>query len=445
MPIRGLRGTGADLLVVGLGLLYVAAAFVVGAVLTDAGRPISAPMPPLLAWWRPHLVPATPLALAIAVAVVAYGPRLAEWLSWGKLLSLAWLTSCAWVMALVLVETEGWAEFTERLTTRGEYLYNVPDAPGWSRLLPGFTDRIAPGPDAYTTHVAGHPPGAFGFFVLLDRIGLAGGTWAALVCVGIGTSAVVAVAVTLRAVDSERMARRAVPFLMVVPAAIWIGVSADAMFLGVSAWAVALLAVAVGRDGWSSYVAAVGSGLLFGATIYLSYGLLLVGAVAAAVLLASLRERAGPAVRSAIVILAVIGVVVVLVTVGGFVWWEAYDQLLIRYYAGVGGVRPYGYWVWANVGALLVCTGPVVVAGVRRAVLSWRTSGVAAVGLGAVVAVSAATLSGLSKAEVERIWLPFAIWLVAACALLPARRHRSWLGVQAAAALVVQHLLALNW
>ena len=63
----------------------------------------------------------------------------------------------------------------------------------------------------------------------------------------------------------------------------------------------------------------------------------------------------------------------------------------------------------------------------------------------AVLAVLAADLSGLSKAEVERIWLPFAVWLVAAAALLPARQIRWWLGAQAVIALAVNHLLLTTW
>jgi hypothetical protein len=57
----------------------------------------------------------------------------------------------------------------------------------------------------------------------------------------------------------------------------------------------------------------------------------------------------------------------------------------------------------------------------------------------------AADLSGLSKAEVERIWLPFAVWLIAGAALLPARDRRGWLAAQAAAALLVNHLLFTTW
>ncbi|MGW1450396.1 hypothetical protein ACWCO3_19240, partial [Micromonospora sp. NPDC002411] len=59
----------------------------------------------------------------------------------------------------------------------------------------------------------------------------------------------------------------------------------------------------------------------------------------------------------------------------------------------------------------------------------------------AAVAVLAADLSGLSKAEVERIWLPFAVWLLVATAHLPRGHQRWWLAGQAATALAVNHLL----
>ncbi len=51
----------------------------------------------------------------------------------------------------------------------------------------------------------------------------------------------------------------------------------------------------------------------------------------------------------------------------------------------------------------------------------------------------------LSKAETERIWLPFTVWLTAAGALLPARSHRWWLGVNVIGALLLNHLILTNW
>jgi methylthioxylose transferase len=61
------------------------------------------------------------------------------------------------------------------------------------------------------------------------------------------------------------------------------------------------------------------------------------------------------------------------------------------------------------------------------------------------IAVLVADVSGLSKAEVERIWLPFAVWLIAAAGLLPTRQARWWLAGQAAVALAVNHLLLTTW
>jgi hypothetical protein len=70
---------------------------------------------------------------------------------------------------------------------------------------------------------------------------------------------------------------------------------------------------------------------------------------------------------------------------------------------------------------------------------------VAAVALAAaaLAAVLVADVSGMSKAEVERIWLPFAVWLAGPCALLP--RTRCWLAAQAVLALAVNHLLLTVW
>jgi hypothetical protein len=61
----------------------------------------------------------------------------------------------------------------------------------------------------------------------------------------------------------------------------------------------------------------------------------------------------------------------------------------------------------------------------------------------ALLALLAADLSGMSKAETERIWLPFALWLLPACAFLP--RPRVWLAAQAVLALLLNHLLLTGW
>jgi hypothetical protein len=51
----------------------------------------------------------------------------------------------------------------------------------------------------------------------------------------------------------------------------------------------------------------------------------------------------------------------------------------------------------------------------------------------------------MSKAETERIWLPFTLWLPAAAAFLPRRDARWWLAAQVAAGLLLNHLLHTVW
>jgi hypothetical protein len=59
--------------------------------------------------------------------------------------------------------------------------------------------------------------------------------------------------------------------------------------------------------------------------------------------------------------------------------------------------------------------------------------------------VLVATLSGLSKAEVERIWMPFGAWVAVAAVALPRLSLRGWLTAQVVTAIVVNHLLWTFW
>lgn len=454
-----------DIGVLTAGVALIAVAIVVGAVLVSRGVPVLAGLPPLVGHWRPHVGPGTVPAVVLAVLLVGNGPALAARLRWLGLLGAAWAATVAWTLALALVD--GWATgVSGRLATPYEYLSALPSLPAWGELLRTFTDRIpADAPGSWSTHVAGHPPGAVLVFAVLDRIGLAGGGPAGVLCIAVGASAVVAVAVAVRRLAGEDTARALLPFLVLAPGAIWVGVSADAVFLGVSAWGIALLALATGSRGAHHDVAALGAGLALGGALFLSYGLVLLVLPAAAVLLVGGRWRT--------LAVAAIGVLAVVAAfaAAGFRWWEGYLAVRPRYYAGYGGDRPYGYWVWADIAALLLMLGPAVWVGAARLLpvgpaalrallrpTARRPAGaggrprspVTTPGLvllvGSVaVAVAAAALSGMSKAEVERIWLPFAAWLAVACVALPARSRTRWLAVQALTALLLQHLVLTPW
>ncbi|WP_369175381.1 hypothetical protein AB5J49_36900 [Streptomyces sp. R28] len=442
MPGAPDRDLGRDLYAAAAAALLVAVAAVLGTVIQHRHGTLRVNWPPLLADWDPHLGPGTPAALAVAAAVVAYGPSLAVRMPWRSLLLATWATGMAWTWSLALVDG-WWQGVAGQLTTAHEYLRVIDRFQDIPATLRDFSGHILlESPDNWPAHVAGHPPGATLTFVLLDRIGLGGGGWAGAWCITVGTTAAVAVLVAVRALTGERLARRAAPFLALAPAAVWVGTSADGYFAAVAAWAVAFLALAVTghRPGWTGLT----SGLLFGWAAYLSYGLTLFAVIAAVVLLLGSRRA-----RPLPFLLAGFLVAPVAFTVMGFNWWEAYRLLVTRYYQGVGGVRPYGYWVWANLACTVVIVGLATAAGLRRAgaALVRRAEAtqvrLALLVLGALVAMLVADLSGMSKAETERIWLPFALWLLPACAFL--RGPRGWLAAQAVLALLVNHLLLTGW
>jgi hypothetical protein len=436
-----------DLSAVLAAALLVTLAALVGTSIEHRDHTLFVRWPPVFAQWEPHVGPGTPAAIAVAVAVVAYGPLLAARLSWRTLLLTAWGTTTAWTFSLALID--GWQRgIAGRLTTTNEYLqvtdrfHNIPAA------LRDFTHHIlSHSPDPWPAHIAGHPPAATVTFVLLDRIGLGGGAWAGVWCITVGATAATAVLVTLRALSGEALARRAAPFLALAPAAVWMGTSADGYFAAVAAWAIAFLALAI--TGHRPRATGLASGLLFGLTAYLSYGLTLFALIAGAVLLLGSRR-----LRPLPYVLAGLTLVPLAFTLLGFNWWEGYRLLVTRYYEGVGGTRPYGYWVWANLACTALIVGPATVAGLRRAAAAplrtrahtfLRTPAprLALITLTALLALLIADLSGMSKAETERIWLPFAMWLLPACAFLP--RPRAWLAAQATLALLLNHLLLTGW
>ncbi|GLY46629.1 hypothetical protein [Lentzea sp. NBRC 102530] len=384
--------------------LLVAAAIIIG-VVVNVNEPgiLFAAAAPLFGDWQPHVGPGTPVAVLIAFLVVAKGPELARH---RFALPIAYAASVAFTLSLAMID--GWSRFVTRLTTEDEYLHEVPGVTDIPAMLGTFAQRIPDfQPDSWTTHVSGHPPGALLTFVALDRIGLGGGAAASLFCVLVGSLAVVAIPSALKN-------NTVLPFLVLFPGAVWVGASADGLFMGVAAVGVYLL------TRWP-----VLGGVVLGWCLFLSYGLVLLAPLALVAIGKDLR-RIGWAVAGALTVVAAFAI-------SGFWWLDGYELVKLRYYQGIGDTRPYWYWVWANLAALALVIGPAGIQGLRRD--KWV--------IGAGIAILAADLSGLSKAETERIWLPFAVWLLAGTAKLD--HHRRWLTAQAVTALAVNHLVLTNW
>lgn len=410
------------------------------------GWDVHAGFGPLTAHWRPRIGGGSIVAIPLAIGGVACAAALSQRLSWQRLLVVTWLATTAWVLSLALVDGRAGLHTrfdTDDLLTTARHTSNV------SAMLHSFVSHIpTDAAGSWPVHVAGHPPGALLIFVVFARLGLSS-LLVGLVVALLGATAPVGVLVTLRILGAEPAARAAAPFLVFAPAAIWEAVSADAIFACVAAWALTCLALAAvrGSVAWS-----LAAGLLLGGCVMMSYGLPLLTLLAAGILLAARSLRPAPWVVAAAVM------VVVAFGLAGFSLIDAYPALRQRYWDGIAADRPASYWLWGDLAALCFSAGPVLGAAVacgigkaRGVKSAWanvsdaQTRVTVLLGGAALASVLAADVTLMSKAEVERIWLPFVPWLLVLCALLPSRWRRPLLVVQIVVALLVQHLLATAW
>lgn len=413
-------------------LLLVARAW--GEAILDSGRVIRLGAPPFVGWdrWRPSWRVAVPVAAG--AAAVALAPAAAARLPWCRLLAGSAVLGAAWAVALALVD--GTAGITHPTVLPGdEYLLDVPRVAelGPHRFLATFTDRI----DDYVVHVRSHPPGTVLLLWGLDRVGL-GGQWpAALLMIAGGAAAVPAVLHTVRDVAGEAAARRAAPFVAVAPMAIWVATSADALFAGATSVATALFASATARRDRGGDLRAVAAGVGYGGALLLTYGAVLFAVVPAA--LAWHRRH----LRALLLAAAGVAAVVAAFAAAGFWWVDGALTSRAEYAQSVARDRPLRYFAVANVAALAVVVGPATVVALTRL----RDRGVWLLVAPAAAAMAVADVSGLSKGEVERLWLPFSVWLLAACSALAVRpaATRRWLALQVAVALAVQVSIYTRW
>lgn len=415
-----------------VGLALVVAAMVVPLVW---GRDVRVHWPPLHADWDPRLDPRLAIVIAVGLGLWAVLPVVAERLTWTATVAVSSVASWVWVMVLALYDGRyGLARVYER---PGEYLYDAVRVDDVGAALTTFIDRMPRGSvDHWHIHVAGHPPGSLLFFVLLDRIGISDPFWVGVTVVTLGATSVAAVLLTLDVLGSRALARRAAPWVTLAPLAVWSG-HGETLYAAVAAWGLFLLALACVRR---SAVVAAAAGLVLGLSLFLSYGLALFGLLALAVVALTRGWRLLPWAAAGVA--AVVAVFWAL----GFTWWEAYPVLRERYYAGIANERPFRYWVWADFAAWTFTVGLVTWAAFPR---MWSAARervpLAVLALAALTSITAASVSAMSKAEVERIWLPFTIWIVTVPALLPDRWQRPLLLSQVVIAILAQTLLITRW
>jgi hypothetical protein len=418
------------LAVIGWAALVVAG-YLWGSHLNDQGVEIMLDSPPLYGEFLTRLDSGVLWSIGLALVVVLGAPWVVRRASWPVLLAATAAVAFAWPLALALID--GTEEISKPLLHSTQYLLAVPQIGDPGDFLSNFVAQI----DDYPAHVRAHPPGMVLGLWGLDQVGL-GGEWAAaLVILSIAATAAPAALIAMRAVTNEDSARRASPYLVLTPLALSIGTTADALYMAVGAWAVCAVVLAIVGTGRRSDVLALVGGLLFGVTIFFNYGLVLLALIPLAVAIS--KRRVKP-----ITVACGGGLIVVFAFLAaGFWWFDGLEATRREYAQSVASTRPYNYFLLNNLAAVALVIGPVaVVALVRlRDKAAWLLVGG---GLGAVLI---ADVTGLSKAEVERIWLPFLIWILLATTALPSSQAwmRSLLAVQAALAIVIGVQVETIW
>ncbi|HTD50208.1 MAG TPA: hypothetical protein VK771_06395, partial [Acidimicrobiia bacterium] len=318
---------------------------------------------------------------------------------------------------------------------RFDYLQTAAKINSLHRYLSQFVDKIA----TYNQHTIGHPPAMVVIEWLMFRAGLASPGWNAVLVVSGGVLAGLAALIALREIAGEGTARRAVPYVAFVPAVLW-WQTADAFFAGVSATAIMLVVLATGRDGRLADGYALAGGLLFGLALFLSYGLAPLLVLPAAVCVA--RRKGRP------LVVAGFGIVPWFAAFAayGFSWFAGFAATRHEYWIGAANQRPYTYFLVADLAVFAIATGPAASVAISRL----RDDRVWLLVGAAMTVVALADLSGMSKGEVERIWLPFVPWATLAMATLAPGRDtepaaRAWLALQVAGTVALAVAIPSLW
>jgi len=131
----------------------------------------------------------------------------------------------------------------------------------------------------------------------------------------------------------------------------------------------------------------------------------------------------------------------------GFWWFDGLSAVRAERQVGLSSDRPFSYFVVANLAVFVVACGPAVAIGASTVQPRVWQSQLWVLALGASVCLLIADLSGLSKAETERIWLPFVPWVLTVTATTDERAipMRLLVAGQVVCAIAVQAVLRSAW
>jgi methylthioxylose transferase len=409
----------------------------VGLALHAAGVQLGVPLPPFVMRWEPV---ASLLWVAVATLVIGGAVVVAPWLL-ERVRSPRAFACGAYVLALVLglalnaarVGPAGWSKVFLHgphgsVESEFEYLLALPVL---KLGIPYYLRHFAQLLPQTTTHVKGNPPGPL---IALHLLGIGSADALAWLCILVGALCAPLAYDLGRVLGDERRGRIAALLTAFSPCTLLFGVtSVDYVFATMAMVVACLLARPGGR--WllaGSIAAAVAS--------FFSWLLLAIPAWAAVVAVErrGWRRAAGIALACAAAVAAWNGA---LWAAYGYDPFSAFSATHGFYVHGIATERPYAFWLFGSPVAWAVMLGLPVVWFALRALAAGDAGAIATCAL-----VLVAALLGFTKAETERVWLPFVpLACVAAAAALRTARLRPLLAFLAVQALAVEILFFTIW
>jgi hypothetical protein len=426
------------------GLLLAGVVIAVGLAIKHSGGQLGVPLPPFVMRWEPVIdVPLAVVAAFVLSAAVAVAPTLIHRISTRARSRIAF-AAAVYLIAVVLglaandirSGTGGWWKVFAvgphgSVEGSFEYLIALPLLRnGVGYYLHHFAALLP----YSTTHVKGNPPGPL---IALHLLGIGSPQAFAALCIGVGALCA-PLAYDLGCVlGDERRGRIAGMLTAFSPAMVLFGVtSADYAFAAMGTAVACLLVRPGGR--WllaGSIAAAVAS--------FFSWLLLAIPAWAAAVTVLHRGRRYAVSVCLACAA-AVVALNGLLFLVYGYDPFSALEATHGFYSHGIATIRPYAFWVFGSPTAWAVMLGlPIgwlslraLAGGDPAAIATWGT-------------IAVACVIGFTKAETERVWLPFVpLACVAASAGLgrvSAARLRLLLGALAVQTIAIELLFFTVW
>ena len=418
------------------GMAGIAATVVAGLWIEAGAGGLGTPLPPFLMAWRPVVHPLVLVSVMVLAGAVLTAPVLIERVR-SRVAFAAALYGLALILGLSLnlarAGTGGWwtvFAIGRHGSFEGGFEY-LPALPVLSRGIGYYLNHFGSLFPYLTTHVKGNPPGPL---IALHVLGIGGPQALAALCIGIGALSAPLAYDLGRALGGEERGRLAGVLTVFSPAMLLFGVSsADYAFATLGLIGACLLV----RRGTAALL--TGS-LAVAIASFFSWLLLAIGAWAAMLALARGGRRRAAAICLAVG-LAVVGMNAGLALAYGYNPFAALSATAHAYHHGVALTRPYTFWAFGSPAAWAVALGlPITWLALRSASLAEP----AAAAICVLVLVS--SVLGFTKAETERIWLPFVpLACVAAAMALRPRHLRPVLGALAAQALLCEVLFFTVW